>query len=193
MTCCRVLLRNSWLSVWLRPLPTPLPLALFSGNTSDSGGVVGLCTSSTGHNDPTTDSFPTWKARTLPSLPQFSFRVRGWRPKRKPCSDVLGRHCLQKMALESFLHVGGIRHFSLSAFHGGTQAWPVSGIPLVAACPSSGAPSVVAPAPWVLLSLLWGGGLLAGHRQAPLAFAGPRAHWCKWKTIKGETTCQELL
>lgn len=114
-----------------------------------------------------------------PLCPNFLSGVRGWRPKRKPCSDVLGRHCLQKMALESFLHVGGIWHFSLSAFHGGTQAWPVSGIPLVAACPSSGAPSVVAPAPWVLLSLLWGGGLLAGHRQTPLAFAGPRAHWCK--------------
>lgn len=114
-----------------------------------------------------------------PLCPNFLSGVRGWRPKRKPCGDVLGRHCLQKMALESFLHVDGIRHFFLSAFQGGTQAWPVSGIPLVAACPSSGALSVVAPAPWVLLSLLGDGGLLAGHRQAPLALAGPQAHWCK--------------
>lgn len=120
-----------------------------------------VCPPLPGHTDPTTNYCLVWgSASPASSTPAFFWGlVAGG--LRKPCSDVeiviLGgsgernysQHCREKMALEGFLRVGGVWHFLPSCFHKGTQAWPVSGTPGVAACLSSGAPSGVALAPWV--------------------------------------------
>lgn len=124
VTCCRVLLRNSWLSAWLCPLPSAFTSSFVFWKHFRSQRVVGgLCASPPSQSTLILPLIPfhAWDSTSPgPSAPTFFRGIRGWGPKRK-CGDVLGRDCLQKMVLESFLYVGGIWLFSPSSFHGGTQ------------------------------------------------------------------------
>lgn len=164
--CCRVLLRISWFSAWLRPPPfAPTTGFVFWKHfRSQSGGGRSVCLAfPAGHTDPTPDPFLAWDGLS-PATSAPNFQRLGAGGLRESLAWCPGQGLFAENGPgESFPRVGGIRHFfprSLPQEHPGWRHMHPVVLHLVGLQLSVSAPG--------------GGGCRELRRQAPLAFAGPR-------------------